>query len=257
MRIFRLVVLVLFLGCSSDPAPKPGVVQMSPSLGSSRFFFGHQSVGRDVIAGLQEISPGLRVMQMNQVDSTVSGALLESNLGHNGNPASKDEAFLEAIAGLGPGDVAFYKYCYVDMSPNTEPAALFARYSATLDSADRTGIHTIAMTMPITSLAPAWKRWVKRGLGRVTELELNSKRQLFNDMVRDRYEAHVLIDIARLESTLEDGTRIAASVEGRSIEVLPSDYTDDGAHLNERGRRHVARGFIATVTGVVDALQDN
>ena len=106
--------------------------------------------------------------------------------------------------------------------------------------------------MPITAVEPAWKRVVKRMLGRVTELELNARRQTFNDRLRGRFGPNSLLDVARIESTRPDGTRCRHEVGGIQIETLPREFTHDGAHLNERGRRHVAAGFLAAATRVAD-----
>ena len=56
------------------------------------------------------------------------------------------------------------------------------------------------------------------------------------------------LDLARIESTRLDGTRNTQEFGGATIETMPREFTSDGAHLNERGRRHVAAGFVDALT---------
>ena len=121
----------------------------------------------------------------------------------------------------------------------------------TLDAAERSGVRTVAITMPLTTVAPAWKRWIKQVLGKTTDLELNAKRQRFNELLRQSGTAWPLIDLARLEATLEDGSSRTASFESRTLGILASEYTDDGAHLNDRGRRHVAPLFLQALSHAI------
>lgn len=255
MRFVWLAVLTLLASCGSRDAtapPSPVAVEMTDTLEAARVYFGHQSVGRDILTGIAEVAPNLQLVHLDQFSSVDGGALAESSIGTNGQPASKDQAFLEAVQLLAPGETALYKYCYLDIAADTDPDSLFAQYSTTLTTARGTGVHTIAITMPVTTVAPAWKRWTKRVLGRVTDAELNARRQRFNDLVRANYDDTSLLDLARMESTLEDGSRSAIEVAGQPVEILPHVYTDDGAHLNRRGRRQVATEFVNALSVLID-----
>ena len=260
MRRFCLLVLLLSTGCTGGEPELPAAtraVALSTAdlsmLQSSRIFFGHQSVGRDVLAGVAETAPGLRVVTTTDPAGIEGPALFEAAIGTNGDPRSKDRAFLEAVSNLGPGDVALYKYCYVDMLGGTDPDSLFAHYQRTLAMADQRGVRTVAITMPLTTVGPAWKRAIKRVLGKVTDTELNAKRHRFNELLRQTSSGRPLIDLARLEATLEDGSLQTTSFGGHSLEILASEYTDDGAHLNERGRRHVAPPFLRALADAIPA----
>lgn len=256
MRNFCLLVCAMILACGEAGIPADRAVEPSPSevatLGSTRIFFGHQSVGRNVLSGIAEVAPSLRVIRADDPAALEEGGLVEASIGRNGDPASKDRAFLEATARLGPGDVALYKYCYVDMSPDSDPDSLAARYERTLAEVATRGVRTVAVTMPLTTVAPAWKRWLKQALGRPTDRELNALRQRFNDHLR-RGGDRPLVDLARLEATGPDGKVRSVTVEGQTVEVLVEAYTDDGSHLNARGRRHVASHFLRALAHALSA----
>ena len=258
MRRLCLLLLLLPGGCTSgekDPAGIEGNQSLSveerSTMQTTRIFFGHQSVGRDILAGIAEFEPELRVVSTADPGRIEGPALIEASIGRNGDPRSKDHAFLEAASKLGPGDVATYKYCYADMLAETDPDSLFAQYQGTLDSAARSGVRTIAITMPLTTVAPTWKRWIKQVLGKTTDLQLNAKRQQFNELLRQANTDRPLIDLARLESTAEDGSSRTVSFANQTVETLASEYTDDGAHLNDRGRRHVAPAFLQALSGAI------
>lgn len=242
----------MLVGCGiAGRATDPDVVREiaaadRESLRSARILFGHQSVGDDILAGLTLLAPGLPIVTPADSAAQGSGVLIGAHLGHNGDPAAKDAAFLELVAGLRAGDVALYKYCYADMLAETDPDALCAAYLGTLDSAAARGVRTVAVTMPLTAAAPAWKRLAKQWLGRVTDVELNRKRQRFNEQLRRFPRGHPLIDLARMEATAHDGCP-----HRPGLEVLRPEFSRDGAHLNERGRERVAASFATRLASVV------
>jgi hypothetical protein len=233
---------LLLAGCAQDVVPPPPPPEVPPVVREARILFGHQSVGRNVLEGARALAPDLRI-----VDPSGTGpAIVEIPVGANGDPASKDRSFLEALSN--DYELAGYKYCYVDFTQDSTPELLFEAYARTLDEASGRGVAVMAITAPLTVDDPAWKRLAKRVLGRPTARDLNARRGRFNDLVRERFGAANLFDLARLESTLEDGRRH----EPGGIEALAPAFTHDGAHLNERGRRHVAAGFIEALGRALD-----
>jgi hypothetical protein len=249
IRILGLLI-ILVAGCASGDSGPPPIepVTVDPgNLPQLRVFFGHQSVGGNLLDGIEAVAPQLEVVPLDTAPPT-GGAFIEGRIGHNQHPATKDRAFLEALTGLGAVDLALYKYCYVDVGPETDPVALFAEYTRTLDAAP---VRTVPVTLPITATEPDLKRWLKGLAGRPTQAALNTGRMQFNEMIRERYGESGIVDLARMESTREDGSRCLVELDGRQVECLAPEFTDDGAHLNERGRRVVAARFVEALRDLV------
>jgi lysophospholipase L1-like esterase len=56
--------------------------------------------------------------------------------------------------------------------------------------------------------------------------------------------------MAAVESTYPDGRPCTFRVAGRTYESLVPEYTTDGGHLNERGRRAVAAQLLVFLAGL-------
>ena len=79
----------------------------------------------------------------------------------------------------------------------------------------------------------------------IFDLVDNSKRYEFNELLRKEYERKApVFDLARIESTFPDGRRSLFSKGGTTYYSLVSDYTHDGGHLNEFGRKIVAEQLL-------------
>lgn len=204
--------------------------------GALRVFFGHQSVGANVLDGVEEVGPG-RVHFEHRL------------LGTNGDPLSKLAAFELAVAEVaGRVHLAFFKFCYADFTALTDVDALFAAYQHTL-SRLQSAYPRVAfahVTVPLTVVQGGVTGWVKRhlGLGAWGELE-NVKRHAFNQRLRDAYRGAPLFDLALVESTRADGTQETWRFAGLAAPKLRADFTDDGGHLNQQGRLVVARALLS------------
>lgn len=260
MRVSKLLLLVVLAACGSEPrSPDAPVVNESLStsehetLLSTTIFFGHQSVGRDLLAGMVECLPELRVVRGIDGAIVEGPVLIESSIGRNGDPRSKDQAFLDAVSQLPEGSLALYKYCYVDMGADTDPDSLYAAYTRTLQRAADRGVNVVAVTMPLTTVAPTWKYGLKRLTGRVTDRELNLRRERFNRRLRESSHPWPLIDLARLEATAPDGSMRTVSYHGVAVPVLAAEYTSDGSHLDQRGRQFVAPRFLRDLARAIES----
>lgn len=252
------LLLVILSGCGAEQEssdPRIPIETLSASeheiLETATIYFGHQSVGRNLLDGMAEVSPGLKIV--SGVDGAVAGGpmLIESSIGRNGDPGSKDQAFLDAVDQLPPAVVALYKYCYADLGADSDPDSLHAQYARTLTRAADRGLRVVAVTVPLTGVAPAWKYWIKRLTGRVTDRELNARRERFNRLLRESSHPWPLIDLARMECTAPDGTLRTISYGGRAVPMLAPEFTTDGSHLDARGRRVVAARFLRELARVI------
>jgi hypothetical protein len=172
-------------------------------------------------------------------------------VGHNGQPQTKIDAFADAVTNRlqGAVDVAFLKFCYVDFRPKTDVIALFARYRESLSRLEQRWpqVAFAHVTTPLTVSPSALKLRVKGLIGRPDDgAASNVQRERFNELLRKAYGGAVF-DLAHWESVSEAGVRESFSYAGAAHAALVRDYSDDGAHLNPRGRRWVAAKLLAFV----------
>jgi hypothetical protein len=227
-------------------------------LAQKKIFFGHQSVGNDVVQGIRDLMVQEPRLKLNIVTSTdpqlVQGpALIESPIGANRDAQSKDAAFT-AIVEKGFGDqggIAFYKYCYVDVDSATDVPRMFERYRRVTAAIGTKypRIRIVHTTIPLTTVDPGLKSWIKTALGRNVPLNLNTRREQFNDLLRQTYLGkEPVFDLAEVESTHLDGSRSYSRRKGKKVCTLASDLTSDGGHLNEPGRRAAAERLLLVLS---------
>ncbi len=222
-------------------------------LARTQMLFGHQSVGRNIMAGIRELArsdPSLALaLAPLDAPSPQPATLRHFEVGTNGDPDSKGAAFARILAERAPDSVmAGYELCYLDFTRESDAEKIFARYQQVMDSV-RTRHPTIRLvhfTAPLTVEEPWLKGAIKRALGRTTTRSLNRQRAAFNARMRAAYhEGEPLFDLARAESTLEDGRRRSLVVDGLEVEALAPEFAADEGHLNARGRAVVASRFLA------------
>lgn len=223
-------------------------------LAGRRIFFGHKSVGDNLVAGLEDLvrqQPQLRLRVVRTSDPADFAAPVfgHAHLGTNGDPRSKLAAFADLMSGpLGACvDVAFFKFCYVDVTADTDVPALFADYRATLDRLRlaRPRVTFVHVTVPLTVRPTGPKAAVWRLLGRPDN---NVARCRFNELLRKEYAGRApLFDLARCEATAPDGFVRGHEVAGLRVEGLWAAYSDDGGHLNAAGRRWAAEALLVVL----------
>lgn len=224
----------------------------------TRVFFGHQSVGGNVIAGMEELyaARGLGTPQIVESGKPLTGrtAVFEhAFIGSNGDPSGKIREF-DAIIRGGVGnrvDVALMKLCYVDITSKTDVDAVFGEYRTTMaklqrDHPDVTFLH---VTTPITterSMAARAKALVGRGDNFAPEN--NAARERYNALLRQEYGDSVF-DLAAIQSTTPDGGRVEGSVDGQLYYAMYDGYASDPGHLNQEGSRIAAEALMGLIAG--------
>jgi hypothetical protein len=203
----------------------------------ARVFFGHQSVGENILEGIRAI---IAPRKLEWVDAKI---------GTNEQPLSKLEAFRSAVTeGVGKGaSLALMKFCYIDFNAATDVGALFGSYKRTMVDLERECPKTtfVHFTAPLTTVASGPKAWVQKALGRAASGEReNEKRHAYSDLLRAEYSGkEPVFDLAAIESGgLAHPRRF--ELEGRSLPMLAPAFTDDGGHLNAKGRRVVAAELL-------------
>ncbi|HTO93629.1 MAG TPA: hypothetical protein VMM80_04635 [Bacteroidota bacterium] len=229
-------------------------------IAAHRVFFGHQSVGVDIMEGVRELNAatGSTVRFAGATsDSLPAGPwCADAIVGRNGDPASKCAAFAATVDRLSRDslELAVLKFCYVDIKPGRDIDSMFREYERTVMGLKQShpALIIVHATVPLTERAPWWKRAIRKVLGREeTTDESNAGRARFNEMLTGRFGGEPLFDIARLESTYPDGTRCGFDAGGRKVYSLIGAYTRDGGHFNDAGRRLAAAAFVRTLAGAL------
>lgn len=243
-----IVMTVLAAGARADDATK----QALQDLAGTSILFGHQSIGADALAGLAELARGanatLPIVELTpDGGKPVPGTLQHVFLPENGRPDLKLETFARLIDASGPYNIALMKFCFIDFDAGIDPSGLFERYQSTLRALQARHPDTvfIHVTVPLTTVDGWWKSIAKSALGRPVWGQANLARETFNDLMRSAYAGREpVFDLARVESTAQDGKRETASIYGRRIAALVPAYASDGAHLNSLGQATVAKAFL-------------
>ena len=262
-RLFVIVVgcFTLLLSCSRNQKPTGGILVNDKQLcedlkivGSKRVYFGHQSVGNNLLDGLKDIQSAcsdssLKVRNLAKIEDRKGPFFAESMIGQNTEPIGKCEAFAAILKNstVEPFDLALMKFCYVDFNPGTNVNQVFEAYCTMVDSLKRALPHTtiVHVTTPLTAETAAWKRFVKKILGRSDDSqESNVVRAQFNILLTDRFKGEPIFDLAKVESTFPNGTRNTSDVGGKEVYSLVKEFTDDGGHLNRQGRVVAAREML-------------
>jgi len=228
-----------------------------------RIYFGHQSVGANILDGLKELSAAAGV-PLRIAQTPRAAALQGTGIGHvfvaeNGNPLKKLASFKAALGEGSQADVAFLKFCYVDVTADTDPRALFNEYRKTIDELRARNPRTtfVHVTLPLTTVQRGPKAWVKRLLGRAPYGTIeNVKREQYNALLRRAYVGREpVFDIARLESISPDGTQATVEWGGAVAPAMVPAYSDDGGHLNRAGRLRAAQELVRVLAAARRPLQ--
>lgn len=231
------------------------------AVASSTVFFGHKSVGYNILGALPAIYEDRGIEPpavVETVDVPGTPAVAHIAVGENGHPIEKIQEFdgLMRSGVADSTDVAILKLCYVDFRVGeVDVEEVFATYRDTLAALARDYPDTafVAATAPLTTeRGPLGK--VRAALGRGDSLgpEHNVVREEFNELMRAEYtEPGQLFDIAAVQSTDEQGDRVGYERDGQVYYSMEKAYASDPGHLNRDGAAVAASAFLAVMA---DAL---
>jgi hypothetical protein len=266
IQLAAIMLLLCLNGCFSNQPEEISVVSQRldkdlQTLAGARVFFGHQSVGKNIIAGIETLSGDFQEIDLNITEDINgmagdSGSLLHSAVGKNREPLSKCVDFARIIDEelAGKIDYALLKFCYIDINRDSDVVKLFDDYKRTMDDliSNHPEIRFIHTTVPLRHSPGGAGVWVRELLGRPNNSKLdNVKRNQFNQLLRDNYTHSPIVDIAASESTYPSGKREAFKMDGQTYYSLIGEYTDDGGHLNEKGRAWVATAFVRELAQII------
>jgi hypothetical protein len=239
----------------SDPTLRADLERIA----QRRIFFGHQSVGVNLLDGVKQLAMTAGV-PVQVVEVTSASGVKPATLGHtfvasNGDPLKKLRSFEQAMGQQPTGlDIALVKFCFVDINKDTDVKDLFAHYHATIDDlrAKNPGTTFVHVTAPLTVVPGGLKASLKKLFGLVPYgIMENMRREEYNTLLRQAYQGREpIFDLARIESTAQNGTAVSAEWKGSVVPVLDSVYTDDGGHLNAVGKLRAARELISVLASI-------
>jgi len=232
-------------------------------LAGKRIFFGHQSVGYNIVDGITDILKERAYIKLNIVEARGPAGfdkpvLAHAQVGRNTDPVSKIESFREVMdAGVGDKvDIAFFKFCYVDIMRDSDPGKIFDSYSSAIEEFKSRYPRTkfLHVTVPIRSVPKGVKKNLKQSvkllIGKPGVLDDNMMRERYNKFLSDAYgSTEPFFDLALAESVNPDGFRCYAAKGAEKVHVMAPEYTDDGGHLNSRGRKKVAEQLLIILAG--------
>lgn len=238
-------------------------------LNERTIFFGHKSVGYNIIDGIRDIvasheSLSLNIVEMKDADQIEGPMLAHAQVGRNFNPESKITEFKMLMEGglAEKVDVAFFKFCFVDIGSTSNPDAILAAYCEAMNTLKSrypqvVFVHvTVPLCGPPKKAKGILKASIKRLIGRPAVLDDNLVRARYNALLRERFSGkEALFDLALYETLGPDGLRHYSFRDGREVPVLVRSYTDDGGHLNAMGRRHVAEQLLIELLDLTGGSQ--
>jgi hypothetical protein len=228
-------------------------------IAQQRIFFGHQSVGVNLLEGIQQLSTmagvPVRIVEVKTASEVKQAMIGQTFIAENGKPLQKLKSFEEDMGAKPAGlDIALMKFCFVDFTAETDAKALFARYRTTIEGLKtrNPGTTFVHVTAPLTSEQSGPKEFLKRMLGR-SGSAVNVRREEYNSLLRETYQGREpIFDLARIESTAPDGTAVKVKWNGIVAPAMASMYTDDGGHLNSIGKLRAARELISVFAAIPD-----
>ena len=252
------------LACSSEISTEAASNQkkedrLSPNelgkISGKRIYFGHMSVGNNIMEGVQEIlqeypDAKIVVRETEAMEAAEKGLFAHSPIGDNWHPLKKIDNFSKKVNdGIGgAADIAFFKFCYIDMMADQDAEKVFESYKRAMENLKQQFPETafVHVTVPLTVVQTGWKVPIKRLIGRAPGGYLdNINRNRYNQMLQAAYAGkEPIFDLAAIEAATPAGGQTIFEWDGKQYISLYPGYASDGRHLNEQGRRHVAQKLL-------------
>ena len=225
-----------------------------------KIFFGHMSIGYNIISGIKELlqqHPEIKLKivetKKSQIHTLKQPVLVHSSIGGNEDPKSKIDAFVHLMTkGMAQSvDMAFFKLCYVDINARTDINSLFKYYKSNMEKLSSLFPETVFLhiTTPLTSHQTGTKALIKKIIGKPLRGVNNRYREEYNEMMRTEYhDRGVLFDLALVEASQTADFQTRANIHPNR--ALLSAYTDDGCHLNSLGSKVIAEQLLAFLTSL-------
>ena len=234
------------------------------ALNSKKIFFGHHSVGTNIIEGIKKLDKNSPYIDLNILKTTdpisinQSGILAHGKVGENFDPISKIDSFRFIMeSGVGNKvDIAFMKFCFVDIGTQTDLIKIFDNYRNTMAQLKKefpatTFVHvTVPLVLEPEGMKANAKQFIKKMLVK-NNLYENTGKARYNQLIRKEYLGkEPIFDLAEFESTYPDGSRLTYTVDDMEYEALIPEYASDVGHLNERGQEVLAKALLVFLSNL-------
>lgn len=231
-------------------------------LSGKRILFGHQSVGADIVRGMVELRedcPGtpFRIFESRDPETLSNRGFCHCRIGKNADPGSKFSDFGRLMdAGFGKfTDIACLKLCYVDITAGTDIESVFRSYKESVIRLKRKypGVAFLHVTVPVVRESGNPSGILRKIIGKGDGgKEDNAARGRFNELLHNEFGGFgAVFDLASFESGIVHGGSDAPSPQRRFAGPLSPSYTDDGFHLNAKGRKAAAEVLVADLSRLI------
>jgi hypothetical protein len=214
-----------------------------------KIFFGHQSVGMEIIDGVKKIQsfnrfPYINILETIETSDYQTPVFGHTRVGRILYPKSKIDDFVSVLEnGIGErADAAFMKIGFPDINKKTDVHELFSYYENSMKELQIKFPHLriIHCTVSLTTKPQGLKGLTKV----ILRMDNNLYRNNFNDLMRKHYNQGNLFDIAAIQSKRANGD---VNIYRNNIPGMIPEYTTDGGHLSELGRLVLAKELIKLI----------
>ncbi len=223
-------------------------------LSEKRIFFGHMSVGYNIMEGVSNLNMEngnkLRIIETTDTSELHGAFFAHINIGNNVKPLAKIDQF-KTILDNGMGeklDIAFLKFCYVDINMNSDIDSILNHYSSTINylKSRYPDIIFIHFTVPLRTIQKGPKAMIKRLINKPVGIEENLRRDEYNRLLIKKFNGvDPIFDLAKIESTFPDGKHnLYKADKNHTAPALIYEYAQDRGHLNSKGSKVVAKDLL-------------
>ena len=264
LKIFLFLILLFLIICEDKMNEQHFTIEELPtetiqSIASKKILFGHKSVGNNIMQGVQDIIASnehhaeLKIKLLDENKDITEPGFYHYKNGKNHYPKSKCDNFLQVLSKKNLGtslDIAFFKFCYVDIHKNINIEEIFDYYVKTIDSI-KTKFPRLTIVHVTTPLY-VHSKGIKAFIRNLIKGDLaNVKRNEFNELLRTKYGgSEPIYDLAKIESQMPDGKTSTFKYKNNVYNSLSEKYTDDGGHLNKLGRYLAAKELLTILAEI-------
>jgi hypothetical protein len=234
-------------------------------IGARTVYFAHQSVGADIVAGVESLkrdhSLPLRIVRATDPSTISDPAFVHFFVGQKRDYASKNAALLRLLEAptRAHQPVVVFKYCHGDIKSPDDGNAMFEAYHDTVDTIqfEHPDVTVVHSTIPLALVAEnAVKSGARLFLGLHSERELAVARHRYNELLRTEFGGtEPIFDIAKLQATRQDGTIERFAFGGAFIETLAADNTSDGCSLSACAQTVAAAELLEVLSEAIESRE--